>query len=220
LLALERHRIAIIIPALNEAGTIVAIVSGAARYGVPIVVDDGSRDGTGARAAAAGAEVVTHASNRGYDQAINSGFAHASTLGCEYVLTVDADGQHEPEILESFVRALDDGADVVVGIRDRRARLAESVFAWVTAIRWGIRDPLCGVKAYRIDVWRELGHFDSYESIGTELTIFAAANRKQLAQLSVKVGDRQGATRFGGGFSANWRIFRALWIGMVVGAGV
>ncbi len=216
---MERHRIGIVIPALNETQTIAGIVTGASRYGVPIVVDDGSHDDTSARATEAGAKVVRHALNRGYDEALNSGFTYASELGCEYIVTLDADGQHEPTILETFIQALDDGADVVVGVRDRRQRLAESIFAWATAVRWGIRDPLCGVKAYRIGVWRELGHFDSYKSIGTELTIFAAASRKRLTQLSVKTRERPGAPRFGRGFLANWRILRAFWIGMFQRAG-
>jgi glycosyltransferase involved in cell wall biosynthesis len=138
---MERHRIGIIIPALNEANTIAAIVSGAARYGLPIVVDDGSSDETGAFAAAAGAAVVRIDTNVGYDEALNLGFSHAEKLGCEYLVTLDADGQHDPTIVVSFIRALDDGADVVVGARDRRQRLAEHIFAWFASIRWGIVDP-------------------------------------------------------------------------------
>jgi glycosyltransferase involved in cell wall biosynthesis len=71
---MERHRIGIIIPALNEANTIAAIVTGAANYGLPIVVDDGSSDETGAFAAAAGAAVVRIDTNVGYDEALNLGF--------------------------------------------------------------------------------------------------------------------------------------------------
>jgi glycosyltransferase involved in cell wall biosynthesis len=215
---MERHRIGIIIPALNEANTIAAIVSGAARYGLPIVVDDGSSDETGAFAAAAGAAVVRIDTNVGYDEALNLGFSHAEKLGCEYLVTLDADGQHDPTIVVSFIRALDDGADVVVGARDRRQRLAEHIFAWFASIRWGIVDPLCGVKAYRMNAYRELGHFDSYCSIGTELAIYAARSGMRIDQVMVKTSDRQDASRFGR-FSANGKILRALWLGMFPRAG-
>jgi glycosyltransferase involved in cell wall biosynthesis len=212
---LERRRIAIIIPALNEAGTIASVVTGAGSHGLPIVVDDGSRDTTGERARAAGADVVTHTENRGYDGALNSGFIRASALGCEYVVTVDADGQHDPTTLGAFIRALDDGADVVIGVRDRRQRLAETIFAWAAFARWRIRDPLCGMKAYRIGVWQDLGHFDSYDSIGTELALFAAATHKRIVELPVKTRPRLDAPRFGRRVAGNARIFRALWAGMV-----
>jgi glycosyltransferase involved in cell wall biosynthesis len=207
---MERHRIGIVIPALNESGTIAAVVTNASRYGVPIVVDDGSHDRTSELATAAGATVVRHSVNRGYDQALNSGFARATELGCEYVVTMDADGQHDPTVLKTFIQALDDGAELVVGMRDRHQRVSETLFAWVGALKWGIRDPLCGMKAYRIGLYVNLGHFDSYDSIGTELAIYAARNRSRIAQVPVKTRDRGDSPRFGRRFSSNKRILRAL----------
>lgn len=211
---MERYRIGIVIPAFNEATTIASIVAGASEYGTPIVVDDGSSDETGPLAKAAGAAVVRHEANRGYDQALNSGFVRAEELGCEYVITMDADGQHDPGILKAFIRALDEGADVVTGIRDRRQRFAEHVFSWVASAKWGVRDPLCGMKGYRIKTYKELGHFDSYDSIGSELTLYAAKRGKNVVQLNVKTRERVDAPRFGRRFSANMRILRALWIGI------
>jgi glycosyltransferase involved in cell wall biosynthesis len=211
---MERHRIAIVIPALNEKATIAAIVASASGYGTVVVVDDGSGDETGALAAAAGATVVRHDVNRGYDAALNSGFSRASEMNCAYVVTMDADGQHDPTRLLPFIRMLDEGADVVVGIRDRRQRLAEHVFAWMGARKWGIHDPLCGMKAYRMAVYRELGHFDAYASIGTELAIFAASSGKKIMQCAVQTSDRNDQPRFGRTFSANMRILHALWVAL------
>lgn len=211
---MDRHRIGIVIPALNEAATIAGVASNASQYGVPIVVDDGSSDETGELAKAAGARVVRHDTNLGYDQALNSGFARARELGCEYVVTMDADGQHDPTILSFFIQALDAGADVVIGIRDRRQRLAEHVFAWVSSAKWGIRDPLCGMKAYRIGIYKGLGHFDAYDSIGTELAIYAAKSGKKIAQLPIKTRERSDEPRFDRRYSANRRILRSLWRGL------
>jgi glycosyltransferase involved in cell wall biosynthesis len=207
---MERHRIGIVIPALNEAGTIGSVVSLAAQYGIAIVIDDGSSDATAALSAAAGATVVRHEVNRGYDQALSSGFVRAAEMDCEYVVTLDGDGQHDPAILGRFIESLDRGADVALGLRDRRQRLAEHVFAWIAAAMWGIRDPLCGMKAYRMSLYRDLGHFDSYDSIGTELMIYAARTRKRIDQIPLKTRDRIDAPRFGKRFSTNKRIFRAL----------
>jgi glycosyltransferase involved in cell wall biosynthesis len=211
---MERLRIAIVIPAFNEAETVVGVISAASKYGLPIVVDDGSGDETFNRATSSGASVVRHAVNLGYDQAINSGFKRASELECNYVITMDADGQHDSNILTAFIRALDEGADVVIGIRDHRQRFAEHTFAWIGNAVWGINDPLCGMKAYRIEVYKALGHFDSYESIGTELTIFATRNHCKVVQLPVKTRKRSDSSRFGRKFSANKRILRALWLGL------
>ena len=211
---MERHRIGIVIPALNEATTIGEVVLEVSQFGLPIVVDDGSSDETGTLANAAGASVVRHNINQGYDHALNSGFARASDLDCEFVVTMDADGQHNPIVLSSFIRALEAGADIVVGVRDRRQRLAEHIFALISSLRWGIHDPLCGMKAYRIEVYKTLGHFDSYDSIGTELIIFAAKSGKKIVQLPLKTRDRKDEPRFGKRYTANWRILRALWFGL------
>jgi len=194
---MERHRVGIVIPALNEARTIGSVVLEAGQYGIPIVIDDGSSDETEKLSAAAGAIVVRHEINRGYDQALNSGFVRAAELDCEYVITVDADGQHDPRILGEFIQLLDNGADVVVGIRDRLQRLAEHMFARIAFAKWGIRDPLCGMKAYRAALYRDLGHFDSYDSIGTELMIYAARRHKSIAQIPLKTRERTDAPRFG-----------------------
>lgn len=211
---MERYRIGIVIPALNEAKTIEMVVASATLYGIPIVVDDSSNDDTGRLAATAGASVVRHDLTKGYDQTLNSGFERASELGCDFIVTIDADGQHDPDSLLSIIQALEDGADVVIGIRDRRQRLAEHLFSWVAMVKWGIRDPLCGMKGYRLSLYRNLGHFDSYNSIGTELALFAAKNRCRIMQLPVKTRKRIDSPRFGKRLAANTRILRALWLGV------
>ncbi|MEO6923291.1 MAG: glycosyltransferase family 2 protein, partial [Bryocella sp.] len=171
---MDRSRVAIVIPAWNESATIADVVRSARAYGLPIVVDDGSTDETAALAREAGAEVISHEQNRGYDGALNSGFQRASELECEIIVTADADGQHDPMLITKFVDAIDRGADVVIGIRSRKQRFAEHLFALYTRIRYGIEDPLCGMKAYRKFVYDALGHFDSHGLVGTELALFAA----------------------------------------------
>lgn len=204
--------IAIIIPALNEAATIAAVVSRVAQYGTPIVVDDGSSDATADLARQAGAQLVQHAHNQGYDGALSSGFARADQLGCKYVITIDADGQHNPEQLREYIRYLQQGYDLVLGRRDRHQRVSEEIFAWVGKRVWQVADPLCGMKGYRIHVYRALGHFDSFKSIGTELAIRAVASKVKVVQTDVLTRDRLDAPRFARRFSANWKILRALGI--------
>jgi glycosyltransferase involved in cell wall biosynthesis len=206
----DRSRVAVVIPALDESAAIARVVQAVLPFGNAVVVDDGSSDGTGHLAALAGAEVVRHDANRGYDAALNSGFAHAAAQGFEYLVTVDADGQHNPALISRFVELLGQDADVVVGIRDRRQRLGEHVFAWVGARMWGIHDPLCGMKAYRVAVYRALGHFDAGGGIGTELCLFAVRTGMRVKEIPVPTFDRQDSPRFGRRWSANRRIFRAL----------
>lgn len=209
---MERSSLGIVVPALNEARTIANVVSLCKTYGVPIVIDDGSSDDTGAVAAAEGAQVVRHAVNKGYDAALESGFRKAAELGCVFVITIDADGQHDPLLLGKFCNLLDGGADIVVGNRNERARLAEYCFAFLTKILYGLDDPLCGLKGYRMSIYTALGHFDSYDSIGTELALFAVRNGFRMEQVPIIVHDRVGTPRFGRRLYANYKIFRAMFL--------
>jgi glycosyltransferase involved in cell wall biosynthesis len=212
---MDRLRIAIVIPAWNEAGTIADVVRAARGYGLPIVVDDGSTDDTAELGKQAGAEVVSHTRNQGYDDALNSGFQRAAELECEIIVTADADGQHDPSLISRFVDAIDAGSDVVAGIRSHKQRVAEHLFALYTSAAFGIKDPLCGMKAYRMTVYRALGHFDSCGSVGTELMIFAAKRKFRISQIEFQVRERQGRSRFGQVFKGNYRIARAMLLAIV-----
>lgn len=211
---MDKHCIGIVIPAFNEANTISQIVKDAAHYGVPIVVDDASTDNTADVALAMGAKVVTHPVNRGYDAALNSGFQMASELGMHVVITLDADGQHDPSLIQKFVSGIESGFDVVLGVRGRHQRLAENLFALYTRARYGLNDPLCGMKAYKSFLYQKLGHFDSYGSIGTELMLYAVKNGYQCCQIPIAVRDRIDSPRFGKIFAANCKIMRALFLSM------
>ena len=112
----EPSAVSIVIPAFNEADAIAGVI-GALRAAAPwreiIVVDDGSSDATGERAAAAGATVVRHAYNIGNGAAVKNGIRRATG---DYVLIVDADGQHPPEDALRIVSRLGE-YDLVVGAR-------------------------------------------------------------------------------------------------------
>ncbi len=207
---MERSRVACIIPAYNEEASIEEVIKSVSNICVPIVVDDGSTDLTNSKATSLDALVIQHSTNKGYETAIESGFKLASSKNFSYVLTIDGDGQHDASLISSFINELDNGADVVIGIRDRKQRIAEHIFALFSFVRWGIRDPLCGMKAYKIDIYKELGYFDSFSSVGTELIFFAAKKCKKIAQLHLKTFDREGKSRFGTALSANYKIMRII----------
>lgn len=199
-----------VIPALDEAATISDVVVGAIRFAAVIVVDDGSGDGTGEIARRAGAEVIVHPVPRGYDAALESGLEQALARGFRFAVTMDADGQHAPALLGTFFAELQGGADLVAGVRDRRQRIAETLFGWVAQMAWGLRDPLCGMKGYRLTLLRVAGRFDSCRSVGTELAVRIARSRGRIAQVRVPTPSRAGVSRFGDGWAANYRILRAL----------
>src|SRR4051812_1491244 len=88
----------VVIPAYNEARTIVEVIRGLKQCGFTrlIVVDDGSRDGTGELASREGVIRLRHILNRGLGAALGTGISAALRLGAEVIVTFDADGQHDP----------------------------------------------------------------------------------------------------------------------------
>ncbi|MDC1157103.1 glycosyltransferase family 2 protein [Alphaproteobacteria bacterium] len=208
------NRIGIVIPAFNEERTISSVVHSVKKFGEVIVVNDCSTDKTKQLAQQAGAIVITHNVNRGYDSALVSGFELADKMGLDVLITFDADGQHNFKLLEEYIAYMNQGYDAVAGIRNKFQRISEALFSHVGQWRWGISDALCGMKAYRLQIYRELGYFDSYKSIGTELIIFAASSGKKIKQFPIKVEIRLDKPRFGRGFDANIRILKALFVGL------
>ena len=158
----------VLIPAFNEEKRIAPVIAGV-RAAVPdasvVVVNDGSRDGTAAVARRAGAIVVSHPFNMGYGAAIQTGYKYARDKGYDYLVQLDADGQHDPTCIPSLLAAVIDGrADIAIGSRflgssyrptlARRAGMAlfRRIVALVTGL--SVTDTTSGFQAFNRDVIR------------------------------------------------------------------
>jgi glycosyltransferase involved in cell wall biosynthesis len=154
--------VTIVIPARDEAATVGAVVRGA-RARLPgarvLVVDDGSRDATGALAHGAGAHVVQLSRPAGYAGALRAGYRVALGDGADVVVQMDGDGQHDPADLPAVLGALRDG-DMVLGSRflgglayriPPGRRVGMAACRWM-AVRVGglcLTDPTSGYRALR-----------------------------------------------------------------------
>jgi glycosyltransferase involved in cell wall biosynthesis len=125
-----------LIPGYQEGPRIGAVVS-AVRLHLPVlVVDDGSTDDTAERAEAAGATVVRQVPNQGKGAALRAGFRRALAQGVQGVVTLDADGQHDPAEIPRFLAAYERSRpELIVGRRDFRQmppvrRLSNAIGGW------------------------------------------------------------------------------------------
>ena len=143
-----------LIPAYQAAAHVGAVVTEARKHLPVLVVDDGSTDDTAAVAEAAGADLLRQVPNQGKGAALVAGFQHALAQGCEAVLMLDADGQHDPQEIPKFLAAYHARkADLIIGARDfsqmplvRRLSntIGTSAFSW--AIGQPIRDNQSGYR--------------------------------------------------------------------------
>ena len=141
----EARNIVALIPGYQEGPRIAAVVAGARRFLPVVVVDDGSTDDTAAQAEAAGATVLVQRPNAGKGAALRAGFRHALENGATAVVTLDADGQHDPAEIPSFLAAFEaTGAELIIGRRDFATmplvrRLSNTLGGWVFSMAVGRR---------------------------------------------------------------------------------
>jgi dolichol-phosphate mannosyltransferase len=169
-------RLLIAIPVYNERKYVETVLGKVRRFHDEILlIDDGSTDGTGEllaglAASTPGIHLIRHPVNRGYGQSLIDAFCHAKRHGYDWVITMDCDEQHEPEMIPAFIREIEtDAWDVVSGSRymqsnqdddlppgDRRA-----INATITALindlfGWQLTDSFCGFKAHRVSAMAKL----------------------------------------------------------------
>ncbi len=110
-----------IIPAYNEEGTVSDVIKRTKKYvDEVVVVDDCSSDHTSELARKAGAVVIRHKENSGLGSSLRTGFDHALQKKADIIITLDADGQHEPEEIPKFVEKINKGYGFVLGARNLR----------------------------------------------------------------------------------------------------
>lgn len=136
----KQQRYVAIIPAYNEGKRIAPVVKQARDFVPVLVVDDGSTDGTGTIARRAGAGVIRCKPNQGKGAALREGFKFALAVGFQGMITLDGDGQHDPNEIPGFIEKHKmTRADLLIGCRDfyqmpplRRLSntLAAVVFSW------------------------------------------------------------------------------------------
>jgi len=213
-----RFNVGIVIPAYNEEKSIAHVISDVAKFGDVIIVDDNSSDSTSSISENAGAKVVKHTSNMGYEAALSTGIKYAFESGYEYVITTDADGELLAESIPPLSMLLAGNADLVVGIRSKKNRVIESFFGFITSVflKDKILDPLCGMKGYTSKIYKKYNVFDSRKMIGAELLAKAIRDKAIIKQVSVDVRKREDESRYGGSIISFLRICRTIFLFVMI----
>lgn len=197
--------VAIVIPAYNEAGNIQHVLRALPERvcDLPlhaIVVDDGSTDRTTEAAREAGAAAVRLPMNRGQGAALRTGYRLALATGAEIVVTMDADGQHQPSELSRLVGPIAEGeVDVVGGSRvlgsadpNHAAReLGIKLFAQLLSVlTWSrVTDPACGYRAVRTEALRGL-EFRQDQFHNSEFIVEASKRKLRSKEVPVTITQR------------------------------
>lgn len=189
----------VVIPLYNEATVISDVVTGLIPvFPNVVVIDDGSRDGSGLVARNVGARLVTHPINLGQGAALQTGFEYALERGARYVVTFDADGQHRVEDARSMVaQAREDDLAIVFGSRflDDRTKpgilkkIVLKTAVWVTNIttRTKLTDAHNGLRVIRADALRQVKLRQDRMAHGTEIVVQLGRTQLPFAEHPVEV---------------------------------
>lgn len=209
------------LPVYNEVKHVNAVLDEVVRNAADVlVVDDGSTDGTrDLLAQRQDVTVVSHPKNRGYGAALRTAFDYAIAHGYEVLVTIDCDGQHEPQRIVQLAAACRE-ADIVSGSRyleaDNGARQApperRRINVQITDeinCRFGLKltDAFCGFKAYRAEALKQLRLTEDGYAMPLELWVQAAFNGLRIIELPVPLIYLEEERSFGGALDdANRRL--------------
>lgn len=202
-------RVIAVIPAFNESSTIKNVIEIVKQYLDVLVVNDGSTDQTRDVAKKTGASVISNSKNLGYELSIEKGLQRAFELGYEYAITIDADGQHNPKDVRLFLKFINDGYQLVLGIRNNKARFSEKIFSYIFKRKWGPNDPLCGMKAYYLSCYMKNKPYDFKNTIATDVIIKLINSGIKYIEVKIKINQREDKPRFGGLLKSNYKILKA-----------
>jgi len=196
----NRKKVIACVPAYNEEKTVAKIVLLAQKHvDTVVVVDDGSEDLTGEIAKRLGAYVVRHDTRKGYGAAIQTCFKTARDLNADVMVTLDADGQHDPEEIPKLIKPiLDNEADIVIGSRFLNTksvneiplyrRLGIKTITYLARKATGNRklsDAQSGFRAYSRKAIEELKIEETGMSVSTEILLKAAEKKLNIVEIPI-----------------------------------
>lgn len=204
---MEQFRVALVVPAFNEAVTISKQINELSKIGDVFVVNDGSTDNTKSICEKLECTTINLSTNHGYDYAVETGIK--ACLDFDFVITTDADGEISTESVLKVKEKLISGYDCVLGIRDQFPRPSEIIVNRFVYKKFKITDIFCGLKGYRVSKIKP--EFTLANSIGTNLALTYLKNKEKIGTVSVKIHMRNGESRFGkNDLKTNYKLLKVL----------
>jgi glycosyltransferase involved in cell wall biosynthesis len=194
-------KILVCIPAFNEAGNIAEIIKKSSKYADDIIVyDDGSSDNTYEVARSAGAIVIRNPENKGYGVAIRSLFQAAKEKDADIMITIDSDGQHNPDEIPQLVEPLlKQSFDIVIGSRflnsdDKQKVPGYRSFGIKTITKLtqaasynGITDSQSGFRAYNKNALSKINLFEDGMAVSTEILLRGSEKKLLMTEVPITV---------------------------------
>lgn len=203
---MNRKDVCVLIPAYNEERNIARVAGAVRDLGFSVlVVDDGSKDATPKIVRdLPGIQSILSPVNEGKGASLRKGFERFLSRGGDAVVLMDADGQHSVDELEAFVRALDEGADLVIGNRMHNPTGMPRIRRWTNRFMSGllsaaasrsIPDTQCGYRALKREALKRLQLSAGRFEIESEMLLEAARLGLEIRSIPIRSVYEGGASK-------------------------
>ena len=207
-----RFKIVTVVPAYNEEKTIINVIKELKNCSDIIIVDDDSEDQTFELAKKNNTILIKNRENLGYEKSLQIGLFKAIELNYDFAITFDADGQHKTSDFKKFENLIESGYDLILGNRSYIERFSEKIGKIIFFRKWGIKDPLCGFKAYNLKKMKEFNFFERYKSVGTDLSLSFIKKGYKFSNVDIVTLKRKDNSKFGNMISGNYKILKSIFM--------
>jgi glycosyltransferase involved in cell wall biosynthesis len=207
--------ISVVLAARNEATCLAKVLAQIKNVGLKsvevIIVDDCSSDSTSQVAEFAGAVVLRNSRRLGQTASLRKG--HSVARG-DVIITMDADGEHDPQDIPRFLEALKrNGRCLVVGRRVALPRVSESILSMVLGPVLGVSDVICGLRASPREILK-IADFDRKETWGVKFLLSCSNRGVHILEVPLRKSAARASARIGGKVSGNLKVIRCLIVGV------
>jgi len=200
------HDLVILIPAYNEVKNLTKILEYKYNY---LVIDDGSNDGTINLLKKNKINYIKNLTNIGYEKSLIKGLNYLKKKKIKYVLTIDGDGEHPiNKIKKIYFLAKNKKADLIICNRKYRSRILEKLLSLFFQIRFGLKDPLSGMKIYYFPKIKNLINKIDKDSFLVDVIIMLIKKKYKILNYEITTKKKFGVSKIGYNFTVQLKILR------------
>jgi glycosyltransferase involved in cell wall biosynthesis len=200
------HDLAILIPAYNEVKNLAKILKYNYNY---LIIDDGSNDGTVNLLKKNKIHYIKNLTNLGYEKSLIKGLNYLKKKKFKYVLTFDGDGEHPiNKIKKIYFLAKNKKADLIICNRKHRSRILENLLSLFFQIRFGLKDPLSGMKMYYLPKIKNLINKIDKDSFLVDTIIMFIKKKYKILNYEITTKKKFGESKIGYNYTVQLKILK------------
>ena len=203
---LEKNKVIILIPSHNEIKTLEKICLEIKKLRLKLlVIDDASNDGTLLWLKKKKINYIKNKNNIGYENSIIAGINYIiKNFDSKYLITFDADGEHQTKDLIRVIKSLKHkNVDMVIGNRNKFNRLSEHILSFLFSLKFGVKDPLSGFKAYSVHKLKKIKNKIDSKFYLVDIILLFKAKNFFIKNVSIRSRKRTDKSRVGNIFFTN-----------------